>query len=193
MRSNDSILLISQLGYPGVLKRPVPAKRTDSTQGNTANGKSVTISNSAKQVVMSSGVARSARSLLVWGILVPMGFFSVWQHANCHKFLRILLACRSNGLPGNAWERPRLTIWSALVFSPQQNMAKLPFQVNGGLAIKPHPWSLRRLHLFWSCLWKVQPQLRADGRGVRPAVIRLRTCFRMESQGAVNAICVRPA
>ena len=29
-----------------------------------------------------------------------------------------------------------LTIWSALVFSPQQNIAKLPFQVNGGLAYK---------------------------------------------------------
>lgn len=27
-----------------------------------------------------------------------------------------------------------LTIWSALVLSPQQNIAKLPFQVNGGLA-----------------------------------------------------------
>lgn len=27
-----------------------------------------------------------------------------------------------------------LTIWSAVVFSPQQNIAKLPFQVNGGLA-----------------------------------------------------------
>ena len=29
-----------------------------------------------------------------------------------------------------------LTIWSAFVFSPQQNIAKLPFQVNGGLSYK---------------------------------------------------------
>jgi hypothetical protein len=29
-----------------------------------------------------------------------------------------------------------LTIWSAFVLSPEQNIAKLPFQVNGGLVYK---------------------------------------------------------
>jgi porin len=33
--------------------------------------------------------------------------------------------------PGSA---QGLTLWSAFVLSPQQNIAKLPFQVNGGMA-----------------------------------------------------------
>ncbi len=137
MRSNDSILLISQLGWsPEFFKRPVPVKRTDSTEGTTANGKPVPMSNSAKQVVTSSE----------WrGLPGHYWFGAYWSPWDFPQFGSRQTATNSYGFYWHAdqmifQERlgsdQGLTIWSALVFSPQQNIAKLPFQVNGGLAYK---------------------------------------------------------
>jgi porin len=39
-------------------------------------------------------------------------------------------------LPETPGSEQGMTVWSAFVLSPQQNIAKLPFQVNGGLVYR---------------------------------------------------------
>jgi porin len=138
MRSNDSILLISQIGWtPEFFKRPVPAETEASSDGmTTAGAKSIVAVKSAKQTV--SGTQPKGLPGHYW-------FGAYWSPWDFPQFGSTDTATNSYGFYWHAdqmifQEAPGsdqgLTIWSAFVFSPQQNIAKLPFQVNGGLAYK---------------------------------------------------------
>jgi porin len=132
MRSNDSILLIGQFGWtPELFKRPVPAEaRSD---GETISGGT---SKSAKQVITTSELK---------GLPGHYWFGAYWSPWNFPQFGSTETARNSYGFYWHAdqtifQESPGsdqgLTIWSAFVLSPRQNIAKLPFQVNSGLAYK---------------------------------------------------------
>jgi porin len=133
MRAEDSILLISQIGWtPEVFKRPVAAESTSLPE--EAGGKSAI--DSVKQV--------RPRSKLK-GLPGHYWFGAYWSPWNFPQFGSTETATNSYGFYWHAdqmiyQEAPGsdqgLTIWSAFVLSPQQNIAKLPFEVNGGLFYK---------------------------------------------------------
>ena len=138
MRSNDSILLISQIGWtPEFFKRSVPAESVATSDGKTTvSEKSVVAAKSAKKVITHSELK---------GLPGHYWFGAYWSPWNFPQFGSTETATNSYGFYWHAdqmicQEGPGsdqgLTIWSAFVLSPQQNIAKLPFQVNGGLAYK---------------------------------------------------------
>ena len=109
MRSNDSILLIGQIGWtPEFFKRSVPVESVATSDGKTNVGEK-----SAAGCQVSEGdhyafrTEGSPGSLLVWRLLVSLGLPAVWQHGNSDKFVRVLLACRPNDLPRGARQRSR--------------------------------------------------------------------------------------
>ncbi len=138
MRSNDSILLISQIGWtPEFFKRSVPVESVATSDGNTNAGeKSVVAAKSAKEIIAHSELK---------GLPGHYWFGAYWSPWDFAQFGSTETATNSYGFYWHAdqmiyQEAPGsdqgLTIWSAFVLSPQQNIAKLPFQVNGGLAYK---------------------------------------------------------
>lgn len=134
MRPNDGVLLISQIGWtPEFFKREVPVE-TDAASDTTndkADGK--TAAKSFEAPVEMKGYP---------GHYWFGAYYSPWQFA---QFGTTEKATDSYGFywhldqmvfqesPGSD---QGLTLWSAFVLSPQQNIAKLPFQVNGGIAYK---------------------------------------------------------
>jgi len=138
MRSNDSILLITQIGWtPQFFKRPVPAENTAASDGKASvAGKSVVAAESAKQVLTDSQLK---------GLPGHYWFGAYWSPWNFPQFGSTETATNSYGFYWHAdqmifQEAPGsdqgLTLWSAFVLSPQQNIAKLPFEANGGLVYK---------------------------------------------------------
>lgn len=134
IRPDDGVLLISQFGWtPEFFKRDVPAAEPAGKPAAAPDGK--TEAKSFKQPVE---MVRKGLPGHYW-----FGFYySPWQFA---QFGTTDTATNSYGFYWHAdqmvfQEAPGsdqgLTIWSAVVLSPQQNIAKLPFQVNGGLAYK---------------------------------------------------------
>lgn len=132
MRPNDGILMISQLGWtPEFFKRPVPAATTN--DGKTvADGKST----SGKDF-------KTAPSMK--GLPGHYWFGAYWSPWQFSQFGTTETARNSYGFYWHAdqmvfQEAPGsdqgLTLWAAFVLSPQQNIAKLPFQVNGGAVYK---------------------------------------------------------
>jgi porin len=128
IRPNDGVLLISQFGWsPEFFKKPV---ETESDGKSLASGKSA-----GKSVA-------PAKMEGLPGNYWFGAYYSPWQFA---QFGTEETATNSYGFYWHAdqmifRERPGsdqgLTLWSAFVLSPQQNIAKLPFQFNGGLAYK---------------------------------------------------------
>ena len=131
MRSNDSILLISQIGWtPQFFKRPVPAETKPAPAGEA---KSIVATKSAKEVTPPSDLKGLPGHYWVGA------YWSPWEFP---QFGTTATATNSYGFYWHAdqmifQEAPGsdqgLSLWSAFVLSPQQNIAKLPFQVNGGL------------------------------------------------------------
>ena len=120
IRPNDGVLLIGQFGWsPELFKKSSPSV----PDGKTAAGK---------------GTVRSGLPGNYWF----GAYWSPWEFA---QFGSSDTARNSYGFYWHADQMvfrekagtdEGLTLWSAVVLSPQQNIAKLPFQVNGGLAYK---------------------------------------------------------
>jgi porin len=138
MRSNDSILLISQIGWtPEFFKRSVPAESPAPPEEKTTTAASSIVAvKSAKQTVRTSQLK---------GLPGHYWFGACWSPWDFPQFGTAERATNSYGFYWHAdqmifQEAPGsdqgVTIWSAFVLSPEQNIAKLPFQVNGGLAYK---------------------------------------------------------
>lgn len=133
MRPNDGVLLISQIGWtPEFFKRPV-----ESPAPAAADGKSVAGGKSAKS--MTAPIMKGLPGHYWFG-----AYYSPWQFQEFNAPAGST-ATNSYGFYWHAdqmvyQEAPGsdqgLTLWSAFVLSPQQNIAKLPFQVNGGAAYK---------------------------------------------------------
>ena len=134
MRSNDGILMIGQLGWtPEFFKRPVDTKATSDGK-SVVDGKSTA---SGKKTVVAAAEEKGLPGHYWFG-----AYWSPWQFS---QFGTSDKATNSYGFYWHAdqmvfQEAPGstqgLTLWTAFVLSPQQNIAKLPFQVNGGLAYK---------------------------------------------------------
>jgi len=130
MRPNDGVQLITQLGWtPEFFKRPVESSATN--DGKTvADGKST-----AKTV---NKPERKGYPGHYWfgAYYSPWGFpqFGTTERAgNSYGFYWHADQMVFQETPGSD---QGLTIWSAFVLSPQQNIAKVPFQVNGGAIYK---------------------------------------------------------
>jgi len=131
MRSNDGILMIAQAGWtPEFFKRSVDTNATRDGK-SVVDGKS-----SAKKTV----VATEEK-----GMPGHYWFGAYWSPWEFQQFGTTEKATNSYGFYWHAdqmvyQEAPGsdqgLTLWTAFVLSPQQNIAKLPFQVNGGAAYK---------------------------------------------------------
>ncbi len=130
MRPNDGVQLITQLGWtPEFFKRPVESPATNDGK-MVADGKS-----SAKTVTKAE---RKGYPGHYWfgAYYSPWGFpqFGTTERAgNSYGFYWHADQMVFQESPGSD---QGLTIWSALVLSPQQNIAKVPFQVNGGAIYK---------------------------------------------------------
>ncbi len=133
IRPNDGILMITQLGWtPEFFKRPVAAAETAS------DGKSVVSDGKS----FKKGVIEAPKMKGYPGHYWFGAYWSPWEFS---QFGTDQKATNSYGFYWHAdqmvyQESPGsdqgLTVWTAFVLSPQQNIAKLPFQVNGGLVYK---------------------------------------------------------
>lgn len=131
MRANDGILMISQLGWtPEFFKRPVES-------GATNDGKTIADGKSTGKDFQSEPSMKGLPGHYWFG-----AYWSPWQF---QQFGTTETARNSYGFYWHAdqmvyQEAPGsdqgLTLWTAFVLSPQQNVAKLPFQVNGGAVYK---------------------------------------------------------
>jgi porin len=138
IRPNDGVLLISQFGWsPEFFRRPVAPEAGSTTTKNTRSP------GSSKKSFAADPLESKGYPGNYW-----FGFyFSPWSYpefgsansaANAYGFYWHADQMIFQESPGSD---QGLTLWSAFVLSPQQNIAKLPFQVNGGLAYKgliPH-------------------------------------------------------
>lgn len=130
IRPNDGVLLISQIGWsPEFFKREV-------TESPASDGKSVVSGKSAD---------KDFQPVIMKGLPGNYWFGAYWSPWEFSQFGTTETARNSYGFYWHAdqmiyQETPGsdqgLTLWTAFVLSPQQNIAKLPFQVNGGLAYK---------------------------------------------------------
>ena len=190
MRSNDSILLISQIGWtPQFFKRPVPAETKPAPAGEA---KSIVATKSAKEVTPPSDLKGLPGHYWVGA------YWSPWEFP---QFGTTATATNSYGFYWHAdqmifQEAPGsdqgLSLWSAFVLSPQQNIAKLPFQVNGGLIYRGLMPNRDDDYACFGCgLWQIQPQLRPNGRRRRRGLSRLRTRLRMELQDPADQVRFR--
>ncbi len=134
IRSDDGVLLISQFGWtPELFKRPVDSgnERAD----RPADGKAV--NNGKFKTFAEPDVLRGYPGHYWFG-----AYYSPWS------FPQFGTTERARNSYGFYWHADQmvfqetpgsdqgLTLWSAVVLSPQQNIAKLPFQVNGGAVYK---------------------------------------------------------
>lgn len=129
IRPDDGVLLISQVGWtPEFFKRPVPA-----TSASTQDGKSTVDSKSYKSASTTETEMAGLPGHYWFG-----AYYSPWQFS---QFGTDEMATDSYGFYWHAdqmvfQESPGsqqgLVLWSASVLSPQQNIAKLPFQLNAG-------------------------------------------------------------
>jgi porin len=136
MNNSDGVLMIGQVGWtPEFFKKPVAASKP-------SDGKSVA---SGKTLAEGKTVRPVSKDSDMQGLLGHYWFgayYSPWQFA---QFGSTETASNSYGFYWHAdqmvWqEEPGsdqgLTLWSAFVLSPQQNISKLPFQVNSGIVYK---------------------------------------------------------
>jgi len=140
IRGNDGILMISQLGWtPELFKRPVPSDAAPS------DGKAVASASDGKTEAKSFAAPTEMK-----GYPGHYWFGAYWSPWQFQQFNSENTARNSYGFYWHAdqmvfQEKPGsdqgLTLWSAFVLSPQQNIAKLPFEVNGGAIYKGLiPW-----------------------------------------------------
>lgn len=130
MNKSDGVLMIGQVGWtPEFFKKPVAASKP-------SDGKSLAEGKTTRPVSADAEM-RGLPGHYWFG-----AYYSPWQFA---QFGSTETASNSYGFYWHAdqmiWqEEPGsdqgLTLWSAFVLSPQQNISKLPFQVNSGIVYK---------------------------------------------------------
>ena len=130
MRANDGVQFLWQFGWtPEFFKRPVGA-------GTADDGKTVADGKSAKKT-FSPAEMKGYPGHYWFGV-----YYSPWE------FPQFGTSERARNSYGFYWHADQMVfqetaggdqglyVWSAITLSPQQNIAKLPFQVNGGLVYK---------------------------------------------------------
>ena len=130
INNSDGVLMIGQVGWtPEFFKKPAAASKP-------SDGKSLAEGKTVKPVSPDAGM-QGLPGHYWFG-----AYYSPWQFA---QFGSTETASNSYGFYWHAdqmvWqEEPGsdqgLTLWSAFVLSPQQNISKLPFQVNSGIVYK---------------------------------------------------------
>ena len=130
INNSDGVLMIGQVGWtPEFFKKPAAAPKP-------SDGKSLAEGKTARPVSPDAGM-QGLPGHYWFG-----AYYSPWQFA---QFGSTETASNSYGFYWHAdqmvWqEEPGsdqgLTLWSAFVLSPQQNISKLPFQVNSGIVYK---------------------------------------------------------
>ena len=130
INNSDGVLMIGQVGWtPEFFKKPAAASKP-------SDGKSLAEGKTVKPVSPDDGM-QGLPGHYWFG-----AYYSPWQFA---QFGSTETASNSYGFYWHAdqmvWqEEPGsdqgLTLWSAFVLSPQQNISKLPFQVNSGIVYK---------------------------------------------------------
>jgi porin len=135
MNSSDGVLMIAQAGWtPEFNKRPV----TESS----SNGKSVKDGKSLAEGKSRVTPASAPEMRGLPGNYWFGAYYSPWQF---QQFGEAETAGNSYGFYWHAdqmvWQEAPgsdqgLTLWSAFVLSPQDNISKLPFQVNSGIVYR---------------------------------------------------------
>ena len=130
INNSDGVLMIGQVGWtPEFFKKPAAAPKP-------SDGKSLAEGKTVRPVSPDAGM-QGLPGHYWFG-----AYYSPWQFA---QFGSTETASNSYGFYWHAdqmvWqEEPGsdqgLTLWSAFVLSPQQNISKLPFQVNSGIVYK---------------------------------------------------------
>ncbi|MEI6492699.1 MAG: carbohydrate porin [Verrucomicrobiota bacterium] len=136
IRQGDGVLLISQLGWtPEFFKRPVE-------KAPASDGKSVAATKARSEGKTFKAVSPETEMKGLPGHYWFGAYYSPWQFA---QFGTSDTATNSYGFYFHAdqmvWQKAPgsdqgLTLWSSFVLSPQQNIAKLPFQANAGVVYK---------------------------------------------------------
>ena len=131
--SSDGILLIAQAGWtPEFLKKPVAS-------APPPDGKSAVAAQSLARGKTSRSPSDAPEMLGLPGHYWVGAYYSSWKYpqfnsgqttTNSYGFYAHADQMISQETPGS---EQGLTLWAAAVLSPQQNIAKLPFQVNAGL------------------------------------------------------------
>lgn len=130
IRPDNGVLLITQWGWtPEFFKKPVEAAPTVSTSkdGKAVVGKSLTAPTEMRGLPGNywMGAYYSAANYAQFGTTSTAGnSYGFYWHADQTVFQET---------PGSD---QGLTLWSSIVLSPQQNIAKVPFQVNGGIVYR---------------------------------------------------------
>lgn len=130
MNNSDGVLVIGQVGWtPEFFKKPATASKP-------SDGKSLAEGKTTRPVSPDAGM-QGLPGHYWFG-----AYYSPWQFA---QFGSTETASNSYGFYWHAdqmvWQESPgsdqgLTLWSAFVLSPQQNISKLPFQVNSGIVYK---------------------------------------------------------
>lgn len=136
MGPNDGVFMIGQIGWtPEFFKKPVPATQS------APNGKAV----ATPQSLSEGKTLRPAQEVAMRGLPGHYWFGGYFSPAEYSQFGTDETATNSYGFYWHAdqmiWQETPgsdqgLTLWSAFVLSPQQNIAKLPFQVNAGIVYR---------------------------------------------------------
>ena len=130
MNNSDGVLMIGQVGWtPEFFKKPAAASKP-------SDGKSLAEGKTVRPVSPDAGM-QGLPGHYWFG-----AYYSPWQFA---QFGSTETASNSYGFYWHAdqmvWQEDPgsdqgLTLWSAFVLSPQQNISKLPFQVKSGIVYK---------------------------------------------------------
>ena len=136
IRANDGVLLISQVGWtPEFFKRAV--EKSAASDGKSALSTRARSEGKSFKAISPETEMRGLPGHYWVGV-----YYSPWQFA---QFGTTETASHSYGFYWHAdqmvWQEAPgsdegLTLWSAFVLSPQQNIAKLPFQANAGIVYK---------------------------------------------------------
>ena len=136
IRQGDGVLLLSQFAWtPEFFKRPVE-------KAAVSDGKSVVATKARSEGKTFKAVSPETEMKGLPGHYWFGAYYSPWQFA---QFGTTDTASNSYGFYWHAdqmvWQKSPgsdqgLTLWSSLVLSPQQNIAKLPFQANAGVFYK---------------------------------------------------------
>jgi porin len=136
MNNSDGVLMIGQVGWtPEFCKRPVAASKPSDGK-SVASGKTLAEGKTVRPVSKESDLQGLPGNYWFGA------YYSPWQYA---QFGSTETASNSYGFYWHAdqmvWQEAAgsdqgLTLWSAFVLSPQQNISKLPFQVNSGIVYK---------------------------------------------------------
>ena len=136
IRQGDGVLLLSQFAWtPEFFKRPVE-------KATASDGKSVVATKARSEGKTFKAVSPETEMKGLPGHYWFGAYYSPWQFA---QFGTTDTATNSYGFYWHAdqmvWQKSPgsdqgLTLWSSFVLSPQQNIAKLPFQANAGVVYK---------------------------------------------------------